>query len=64
MAEPRELDRLLSDLGWAKNRLWAHARAEHLMHSPTSGQEPTGLFSCCLEPCKTVREAIEGGLDA
>ncbi|MFD1546972.1 hypothetical protein [Nonomuraea guangzhouensis] len=42
--------------------LWTHARVQHLKHSPEP-EYPTEYLACLREPCKTVREAIQGGDD-
>ena len=55
-----ELDRLLSNYTRAKHKLWLHARAEHRVHSPNPDY-PTEYMACGQEPCKTVREVIQGG---
>jgi hypothetical protein len=54
-----ELDRLLSNYTRAKHKLWLHARAEHRIHSPRPDY-PTEYMACMREPCKTVREAVQG----
>lgn len=54
------LDALLEALSASKTAMWTHARIQHLKHSPDP-EYPTEYLACLLEPCKTVREAIEGG---
>lgn len=54
-----ELDRLLSNYNRSKRKLWDYARAEHRIHAPRQ-EYPTEYMACLREPCKTVREVIQG----
>lgn len=56
------LDRLVSNFNRATRKLQEHARIEHRVHSPKPDY-PTEYLACLREPCKTVREAIQGSDD-
>lgn len=57
-----ELDRLISSFNRAQRKLLEYARLEHKVHSPKP-EYPTEYLACLREPCKTIREAIQGSGD-
>lgn len=57
-----ELDRLISNFNRAQRKLSEYARIEHRVHSPKP-EYLTEYLACLREPCRTVREAIQGSDD-